>query len=245
MGYFASRAAPLGAASAPLVTATFFNFHPGMVARAIPDAWAYADPDSVHRARTIGAAEALDRLLGTAAADEVAAAAELAEAAVDGCGLAGRPLFAAMAALARPTEPLTRVWHAATLLREHRGDGHVAACLAHGLDGIEALVTFAASGAVPRDVLQPNRGWSDDEWEGAEHRLAERGWLDLEGGLTEVGRAGRQAIEDATDELAAEPWAALGEARSARLHDLLAPMAAAVVAGAGIPAVNPMGVPTR
>lgn len=173
----------------------------------------------------------------------MAEAATLAERAAAAAPIVGRPLFAALTALPRPTEPLERLWHAATLLREHRGDGHVAASITAGLDGLDAHVTFAATGAIGRERLQGARGWTDDEWDAAVAGLAARGWLDVDGALTAIGVAGRQEVEDRTDELAAAPWAELGGADTARLHELLLPLARAVAASGAIPFPNPIGVP--
>jgi len=244
MGYFASRSAALGPASPGLVTAVFFNFHPAMVARALPDAWALASPDDVLAARLRSADVALRRLIpdhvGSPAEAEAAA---LAREAAEAPALAGRPLFGALRSLSWPEEPHLQLWHACTLLREHRGDGHVAALTAAGLDGCEAHVTIAAAGGIPRETLQLNRKWSDEEWAAAEERLKERAWLDAGGALTDAGRAGRAEVEARTDALAEEPWRALGPQRTERLLELLAPMARAINAAGGVPVPNPVGVP--
>lgn len=243
MGYFASRSAPFGEASPELVNATFFNFRPSMAERALPDAWALASPAAVLDARRDGSVASLGSLLGdTVSSRELAEAADLAERAVAACAIAGRPLFAALTALDRPEDPLGRLWHAATLLREHRGDGHVVANVAAGLDGLQAHVTVVASGAVPRERLQLARGWTDEEWADAEARLTERGWL-ADGALTDAGRSGRQQVEDLTDELAAAPWGELGPDDTARLHELVLPLARRIVDGGGLPFPNPIGVP--
>lgn len=200
MGYFASRVAAMGPVSANVVAATFFNFHPRMVARAIPDAWQFSTPEKVLAARFASADAALRRLLGKQAnAPEVAEAAALARQAIEACSVSGRPLFAAHLSLPWPTEPHLALWHAATLLREFRGDGHVAALLAEGLDGCEAHLTLAGTGSASRETIQPARGWSDEEWEAAQTRLVSRGWLDDAGRLTERGWAGRSAIEERTN----------------------------------------------
>jgi hypothetical protein len=244
MGYFASRSAPLGAASPELVTAVFFNFHPAMVVRALPDAWELASPEDVLAARLRTADVALRRLIpdhvGSAAEAEAAA---LAREAVEAPALAGRPLFAALRSRPWPDEPHLVLWHACTLLREHRGDGHVASLTAAGLDGCEAHVTVTATGAVPRETLQSNRKWSDEEWAAAEERLKARGWLDATGNLTDAGRAGRAEVEARTDALAEEPWRALGPERTERLLELLTPMARAINDAGGVPVPNPVGVP--
>lgn len=244
MGYFASRSAPMGPAPPGLVTAVFFNFHPAMVARALPDAWALATPEDVLATRLGAADAALRRLLPDhVSSAAMAEAAGLAREAAEAPPVAGRPLYGALRALPWPEGDHLVLWHAATLLREHRGDGHVAALTAEGLDGCEAHVTLAATGLVPRETLQQNRWWSDKDWDEAEARLEQGGWPDAKGRLTEAGRAGRQRVEDTTDALAAEPWRRLGPERTGRLGELMAPMARAVVERGGMPVPNPIGVP--
>jgi hypothetical protein len=252
MGYFASRSAPMGPVPAGLVTAVFFNFHPSMVARALPDAWALASPEATLAARLGSVDAALRRLLPEWAGPDAPRGADTAEAAglarlaAEAAPLSGRPLYGALRSQPWPGEDHLVLWHAATLLREHRGDGHVAALTAEGLDGCEAHVTLAATGKVPRETLQANRKWSDEEWEAAEAGLVGRGWLEAVSGaspvLTEEGRAARQRIEDRTDALAAEPWRALGPERTDRLDELMRPMARAVVERGGVPVPNPVGV---
>ena len=242
MGYFAGRSAPFGEASPALVTATFFNFRPSMVERALPDAWALASPGAVLRARLESAETALRRLFGDQIDDSlICEAASLAEEAVAACSVGGRALFAALTEVEHPASPLGRLWHATTLLREHRGDGHVIANVAHGVNGLGSHVLQVASGAVPRARLQAARGWTDDEWEATATVLASRGWLAEDGRLTNQGRAGHAAIAELTDRLAAEPWVALGPERTERLHDLLASLAPHVVGDHAVPGVSPIG----
>ena len=243
MGYFASRVAAMGQVSADVVAATFFNFHPRMVARSIPDAWKFSTPEQVLAARLKSADAALRRLLGTRMdSAEVAEAADLARQATEGCDVAGRALFAAHHALPWPTEPHLVLWHAATLLREYRGDGHVAALLAEGLDGCEANVSLVGVGSAPRETVQPSRGWTDEEWSAARQRLVDRGWLDDAGMLTERGLAGRQALEERTNELAMPPWRHLGDAPLARLIELARSLSGLIVEQGGVPIPNPMGL---
>lgn len=243
MGYFASRVAAMGPVSANVVTATFFNFHPRMVARSIPDAWQFSTPEKVLAARFAAADAALRRLLGDQVnAPEMVEAVDLARQALEGCSVAGRPLFAAHLSLPWPAEPYLALWHAATLLREFRGDGHVAALLAEGLDGCEAHLTLVGVGSAPREVVQSARGWSDEEWDAAQARLVSRGWLDETGKLTERGWAGRNAIEERTNELAMPPWQRLGEERLARLLQLVRQLSGRIVEQGGIPFPNPMGL---
>ena len=137
------------------------------------------------------------------------------------------------------------LWQATTILREHRGDGHVVALVSGGLDGLESHVSFVATGAITRSVLQPARGWSDDEWEAAEQALVARGWVDAAdpGRLTPVGAEARQEIEDATDRMAIEPWDRIGDIATDRLRSLLKPMASRIAQMGLIPTINPIGLP--
>ena len=211
-GYFASRGAALGAVRAEVIIATFFNFNPEVVHHAIPAAWAAASPEAILAARLAAAEAALRRTVGDALdAPEVARAAGLARAATAACTPSGRPLYAAHAALPWPDGAPLALWHAITLLREFRGDGHVACLVEAGVDGVEALVLHAASGEVPRVALQRTRQWSDDAWATAVAGLAERGIVDGEGSFTAAGAALRQDIEDKTDRLAMAPWEAIGQ----------------------------------
>jgi hypothetical protein len=240
-GYFAGRAAPLGAIGAAPVTASFFNFAPSMVARALPGVWEMITPEDALAVRSAGAVAALGRLLGGAQTD-VTAAADLLMRAADGLDCAGRVLAAANTALPVPDEPVARLWHAATLLREHRGDGHFAAMLAADIDGCEATVLRTGLGNGPtKEQWQPMRGWTDDDWDQATARLTDRGWLDADGAVTPEGAATRQAVEDATDRAAARPWARLGPADTEKLAGLLLPVARA--SAAEVPSTNPVGVP--
>jgi hypothetical protein len=236
-GYFAGRAAPLGPVAAAPVVATFFNFAPGMVSRAIPDVWQRAGRDEVLRVRVEGAGAALERLTAGQPADAVAEAADLLTAVAADLDHAGRALGASNAALPVPKEPLERLWQAATTLREHRGDGHVAALVAAGVSGCEVLVWRAAYD-LSREVLQPHRGWTDEEWTAATARLTERGWLAADGRPTGVGVAVFQDIEAATDRVAAAPWR---DVDTDRLRTLLTPIARACYAE--LPATSPIGLP--
>jgi hypothetical protein len=244
MGYFASRSAAMGPVPAEVVMATFYNFHPRMVRRAIPDAWGFAAPAEVLTARFAGIDAALRRLLGGwAEGPEAAEAAALTRQAMDGQDPAGRPLFAAHAALGWPEQPHLALWHGATLYREFRGDAHVACLLADGIDGCEAHVLAAGAGQLPASVLREYRGWSEEEWSAAAGRLQDRGWVEEDGSLTEAGRAARDAREQRTDELAMPPWAQLGPDGCDRLLELLDQPVRLVVEAGGIPFPNPVGLP--
>ena len=246
MGYFASRAAAMGAVSAPVVTATFYNFAPAMVSRAIPHAWQLALPTELLEARLRGVDRALrricdDELLESA---EVAEAAELATAAAEVCAARpqGRPLGAAHAQVQLADEPHLVLWQALTALREWRGDGHVTALLTAGVGAPECHLLLAARGTVPADVLRTSRQWSEDDWAAATERLQSRGWLDRAGAFTDAGRAISVEVEARTDELAMAPWAALGEEGCERLVDLLEEPVGAIADAGAVPFPNPMGL---
>jgi hypothetical protein len=243
MGYFAGRAAPLGPVGPDVVRALFYNFAPSQVTRALPDAWAYAAPEVALRARLQGSVAALRRLLGAAGLgdDAVAEAAELAATAARTAPVDGRVLFAANAALPWPDEPLEVLWHAATLLREHRGDGHVALLVTLGVSGRECNVLQAAAGNVPDEMIRRARAYDDAEWSAVVAGLAARGLLTPDGALTAQGAALRDELEARTDAAALSGFDALTDDQLSRLIDLLTPIAKAVVAGGDIPPATPMG----
>ncbi|WP_137161539.1 hypothetical protein [Blastococcus sp. CCUG 61487] len=221
MCYFAGRSAPMGAVGAGTVAATFYNFSPALIARSIPAAWSLATPEQVLAARLDAARASLTRLLGDAASsDEVAELAGLLRDACTPLTPEGRPLYAGHADLPWPEEPLLVLWHGATLLREHRGDGHIAALLHSGLSSLEALVTHTAMGrGFTPEAAKATRGWSEEEWTAAARALADRGLLD-DAGLTEEGVELRARLEVHTDALSADPWLHLGPERTARVVEL-------------------------
>ena len=220
MPYFASRSAAMGRVEPAVVAATFYNFNPERIAEFIPRAWELCAPADVLAARYRGVAAAYRHIFGdrTAELDE---AAELAEIAARAANPEGRALFAAHAALPWPVDPYTRLWHALTLLREHRGDGHVMALSVVGLSGLEALITHIATGAgFTAKFGRTRRGWSREQWDEAAAGLRDRELLDRNGKLTELGAETRAAVEDLTDDLAVGPWEELGEAGFQRLAEL-------------------------
>jgi len=242
-GYFAGRAAPLGPVGAPPVQAAFFSFAPSMVTRAMPEVWTHATPEAALRARADGAVAALGTLFaaaGVGGTAEVTEAADLLEQAVAALEPAGRVLGAANQAVPSYEQPLARLWQAATTLREHRGDGHIAALVAAGLGPLEILALRCGMD-INRDMMQPARGWTDDEWSAGQARAAARGLIDESGQATPDGRDAFQALEDATDRAAAAPWDAVGPAGIARLTELLTPLARACQAV--LPVGNPIGLP--
>ncbi len=161
---------------------------------------------------------------------------------IDGSDGSGRPLFSANRDLDRADDPVEALWQACTVLREHRGDGHVAALTASGLDGCAALVLFARSEGVPDAVFRDNRGWSTDEWEEARCRLQGHGLLGGQA-ITAAGSALRRSTEELTDDLAAVAFSVLDADERSALLQGLGSVAAAVVESDVMPFPNPIGLP--
>jgi hypothetical protein len=240
--YFAFRAAPLGPVAAGTVLAAFAGFHPAMVARALPSAWSRATPDACLQARLALCVEALR----TAGVDEAACAeaVPVLREAVVSADPTGRPLFAANAEQPVPDDPVGAVWHLATCLREHRGDGHVAALVVHGVSGLEAHLLQVARGTFDADTIRRARGWDEGEWEACAQSLHRRGFLGNDGALTASGRALLDDVERRTDDA---HWhgalAVLGDAEVDAVARALTPAATAVWRAGWIPHVSPTGLP--
>jgi hypothetical protein len=250
-GYFAGRAAPMGAVGAAVVTATFANFAPAMVERSIPSAWESASPKVVARARLAGVDAALARIDGAdrGLSSAVAPVVDLLDRVAEATALVGRPLAAAWAAhrhevldeVGDHLPVALRAWLACTVLREARGDAHVAALAEVGLDGCEAHLTLVGTGRVPAAMMREARGWSEPDWQDATDRLVARGLLHPDGRLTMSGIQTRTAVEDATDRAARRAWGALDEAGRAHVVVALRPVGALTVERAPIRVPNPMG----
>jgi hypothetical protein len=240
MGYFAARSAPFGVVPTEVVTASFYNFTPERVGKALPAAWDIASPSEVLRVRQDSAVAALRRYGVTD--DDAGAAAELAEKAARSAPLDGRPLFAANVALDWPDEPVARLWHAVTLLREQRGDGHVAVLSTLGVLGRESNVLHAAAGRVPKEMIMRSRDYDEELWDHYRERLARRGLLDVDGALTDAGRDLKQRIEETTDRLALSALDALDDDEIERLFRSLTLITRKVVAAGDVPAATPMGL---
>ncbi|MGH3758797.1 SCO6745 family protein [Actinophytocola sp.] len=242
MTYFAFRAAPLGPVGPGVVVAAFAGFEPSMVFKALPDAWSRAEPAACLAARSAVSTAAL-RMAGVdeaALADVVSSLAPVA-ASMDPTG---RALYAANAELPLPDDPVAAVWQLATTLREHRGDGHVAALLAAGVTGLEALVLQVGAGRFPAELMRSVRGWPVAEWDAAARALRGRGMLAEDGTLTAWGAEFLDAIEERTDERA---WtgglAGLGEDAVERVLAALRPSVDSLWRSGMLPEVNPTGLP--
>lgn len=240
--YFAYRAAPLGPAGAGLVNALFYSFSPRMVDHYLARSWHTAPPARVLAARAVAADRSLQALLGErTASPDLAEAAGLARRAAEAVTTGGRPLAAANAALPWPSAPHTVLWHAATILREHRGDGHLTALQAHHLDPVESLVLQSGVGAAPAAWFE-SRQWSAGEWNAAREWLASRGLLAEDGATTGAGLTLRTGVEKLTDELASGPWSELTPQEVARLAELLLPPVLDIVGAGILPTQGTLGI---
>lgn len=226
-GYFASRTATVGRVPAEVVHAVFYNFGPGEAARHIPRVWGRITPEEALAARERGCVRALRERLGELAdGPAVTRAADLAMTAARSAPLEGRPIFAGLRTLPDPPEPLARLYLAATMLREHRGDGHNAALLTHGIGGIEAHALYAVSIGMPAKEFGRIHHLPDALLDGVLEGMRERGLIDADGLITEHGRVLREEIEEVTDRLAEPAYAALTGEQVEALVDALTPIAA-------------------
>jgi hypothetical protein len=176
-GYFAGRSAPLGRAPAEVVHAAFYNIAEGEVAPHIPKVWTTTTPEAAHAARERGCVAALRRILADIAETPgLARAANLLAKASVSAPIEGRVMYAGLRALPMPDEPLARLWHAANMLREHRGDGHIVALASERIGGGESHVLNAlASGIYPAESF------------GRIHHLPETRLAEIMGGLRARG----------------------------------------------------------
>ncbi|MEM8925756.1 MAG: hypothetical protein AAGD35_19815 [Actinomycetota bacterium] len=211
--YFGYRPAPLGPVGPGVVTATFYNFAPRMVERAVPGVWSIRSPEQALAIRLERVTAALQRIFGDGAhAESVTAAARLVRTAVDGAEVGGRPLFAAYAELDWPDDDLIALWHGCTLLREFRGESHNLALVADEVGPVASHVLMAGRGHGNRSTILAIRGFTDEEWDEAVDGLVGSGWAHPDGTLTEAGITARSRIEAHTDVLCSGPVAALGGA---------------------------------
>jgi hypothetical protein len=231
--YFAGRAAPLGQVPAEVVHAIFYNFADGEVARHIPRVWELTTPQAALAAREQGCAAALRRILGDLAdAPSVTRAADLATKAAYSAPTEGRPLYAALRRLPAPTEPVARLWHAATLLREHRGDGHIAALVTEGIGGTEAHVLHALSEGMPAEKFGRVHHLPEAQLTAVIDGMRSRGLIDPSGWLTDTGRKTKEHIESLTDTLAEPAYDILTPTEQDQLLIDLTPIGSAAKAAA-------------
>ena len=247
MGYFASRAAPLGEVGPGAVEAVFGGFAPAMVLRALPDAWDHASPAEALESRAEAAAAAVREAAAAVGLedcdDHAAGLLDALDRVIESADPLARPLFASNRTLMYD-DPVADLWQMCTSLREHRGDGHVSVLAVEGFGSCEAHVLAAAANDTDPAVLRDNRGWSELDWADADGSLRAAGVI-APGSptLTERGRKLHEHIEARTDELAAPPYAGIGESGRSLIRDGLIPLASAVAETCWIPFPNPIGLP--
>jgi hypothetical protein len=232
-GYFPARAAAFGRVPWQVVQATFFGFSPFAVEYGMTGAWDRVSPEDLIAARYRAADAALRRLCGDLLEDPaLKEAVDLYRAATVDLPREGRPLYAAHATLPWPSEPHLALWHGQTLAREFRGDGHLAALVAHDINAPQSLVLHGGyAGPTITGFLKQSRAWSPEQWDEAVAQLAERGWVTGDGELTDLGRQVREDIETKTDELALPMWRRIGDDGCARLREIVKPLVRAIVDG--------------
>jgi hypothetical protein len=243
-GYVVFRAAPLGPVGPAVVTAAFHGFAPARVSKVLPQAWDAVSPAPAIEARATSTAAALRTICAAAGVgdDHVTRAADALEQAAAAVDVAGRVLAAANVALPLRRDPYERLWQATTVLREHRGDGHVATLVALGVSPVESHLLKITAGESEERSVRLGRAWDDEQWAAGRARLHDRGWTDPAGDLTPAGHAARDDVERRTDEAASGPWRSLGGAASIEVAALLRPIANAVAASGVVPFPNPVGL---
>lgn len=229
-GYFGSRVAPLGAASDEVVIATFYNFSPEAVRSAMPGVWDAASPESLQAARFVAARRAMDRAGVEMSDDAIAEARSIIDPVVAGLDLGGKALAAANVAVALPDDPLLALWQQVTVLREWRGDVHIALLVANAIGPCDCMVLQVGTGRFPMGVARASRGWDDAAWAASTSRLAEMGWVDGEGAMTPLGTDERERVEADTDRLCAPIWETTGADTTSRLGELILPIHTAMEA---------------
>ena len=225
--YFAGRVAPLGSSvPAEVVHALFYNFAPGEVARHIPKVWETTTPEEALAARQKGCVNAMRRILGDLVdTSDFVRAVELLTKAATSAPLEGRPMYAALRTLPMPEQPVARLFHAASLLREHRGDGHVAALMAEGIGGLEAHVLLAIDGGIPAPASGRIHHLPAAQLTGLIDGMKTRGLIRDETRFTPTGRQAKDRVEALTDKLAAGPYEVLETAELDELMAALQPLA--------------------
>ena len=227
-GYFGSRAAPMGPVPDEVIIATFYNFSPLAVTSAMHGVWDVASPESLQAARFRVVDRAMRRVGVELSGEQIAEARAILDPVIADLDVAGKPLAAGNAAVALPDDPLVALWQQVTVLREWRGDVHIAVLVTNEVGPCDCLVLQVGTGRFPIRLAQATRRWDEAEWAAAIGRLAQRGWVAADGSVTPAGVEAREGLEADTDRLCASIWQPVGDAGAARLGDLIAPIHAAI-----------------
>jgi hypothetical protein len=223
-GYFGSRSAPMGAVPDEVIIATFYNFSPLAVRSAMPGVWAAASPESLQAARFRVVSRALERVGVGVTADQITEARALIDPVVAGLDVAGKPLAAANASVALPDDPLVALWQQLTVVREWRGDVHIALLVTNEIGPCECLVLQVGTGRFPMRIAQVTRRWNEDQWAAAISNLAALGWVNADGTVTAEGVEARDRIEADTDRLCESIWQSVGDGGAERFSELILPI---------------------
>jgi len=227
-GYFGSRSAPMGAVPDEVIIATFYNFSPRAITASMPGVWEAASPEALQAARFKVVGRAMERVGVDLSAEQIAEARSLIDPVVASLELAGKPLAAANAGVALPEDPLVALWQQLTVVREWRGDVHIALLVTNELGPCECLVLQVATGRFPMRIAQATRRWDETEWAAAVESLGKRGWMNADGTMTPDGVVARDALEADTDRLCAPIWSPIGNSGAARFAELIMPIHNAV-----------------
>lgn len=227
-GYFGSRSAAMGAVTDDVVVATFYNFSPRAITACMPGVWDVASPESLQSARFRVIRRALTRVGGDLTSEQIAEARALIDPVVAGLDFGGKPLAAGNAGVPLPDDPMVALWQQVTVLREWRGDAHIAVLVTSGLAPCECLVLQVGTGRFPMKLARATRRWDDAEWDSALAKLRSHGWVDDDGSVTSSGAEYRDHIEAETDRLCAPIWQSVGATGAARLGELISPIHAAM-----------------
>ena len=228
--YFASRIAPMGSVPNQVIVATFYNFHTRAVESAMPGVWDATTPAAFQAARFRTVKRAVERIGVGVPLEEIAEARAIVDPVVAGLDLAGKPLGAANASVVLPDDPFVALWQQLTVIREWRGDAHIAVLIANRVGPCECMVLQVGTGRFPLGVTQATRQWNETEWAEAVKNLFGRGWVDATGAMTPLGTAERERIEDETDALCEPIWKCVTEAEVKRLGEIVGPIHTAVAA---------------
>lgn len=234
--YFTSRGSLMGQVAPMAIAATFAVFNPTAVIPAVEYGWSLTDAATIRTARARAGADQLRRVLGDVPLADVESAATLLSATLSSMRPEGRSLFAgALYFYDEPSDPWARYFALGDIVREYRGDSHTAAWIAAGVDATEISLLSERYMGIPARSYARTRAWSDEQFDAAVDRLQTRGWFDVNADLTDAGRAGREAIEAATDAQMAPVLASIGNDVDAFIR-LIEPWGAAVRAAKGYPA---------
>ena len=236
-GYFCSRSASMGKPSGLVVTAAFGVFNPAVVVPAVESGWAITEPGPLLQARYDGAVASLRRLLGEPDPRLLSRAVELLRRGLEEAEGAGHPLFSGLKGLPWPTEPLGQLWRCCDMVREHRGDSHIAVWTRAMVKPIEIQLMSELQLGISLKTYSMTRGWSIEQMDRALDEMRERGWVEGEM-FTQEGRVFRDQIESDTDDMETPVVDAIG-AEFDQLIEILSPWAASIVkvgiAGGGYP----------